>query len=226
MGLMVLSAQAKDSMVKLCGCNCGQPAPIAKHTDRRSGWIKGEPKRFISGHHARLQCRHDLRAEFYSCVDLNGPVVSPELGPCWLWLGCRTKDGYGQIRVNGRLRRATHIALELEGYYMISAAFGKRQVGHLCDTPGCVRVSHLKIWTAQDDADDKRSKGRQARGVVHGERHGSAKLNRGNVEEIRTLYQSGVRGRGYKALAKQFGVTRKTIWKIISGKTWNPEAAR
>jgi hypothetical protein len=38
---------------KLCECGCGEPAPIATMTSRRSGWVKGEPVRFVHGHHAR-----------------------------------------------------------------------------------------------------------------------------------------------------------------------------
>lgn len=36
--------------VKLCECNCGEPAPIAKLTNSRRGHIKGQPVRFIKGH--------------------------------------------------------------------------------------------------------------------------------------------------------------------------------
>lgn len=36
--------------VGLCQCGCGEPAPIAKRTHTSRGWIKGQPKRFISGH--------------------------------------------------------------------------------------------------------------------------------------------------------------------------------
>lgn len=39
--------------VKLCECGCGLPAPIATYTDKRYGWIKGQPKRFIHNHHHR-----------------------------------------------------------------------------------------------------------------------------------------------------------------------------
>jgi hypothetical protein len=36
--------------MKLCECGCGQPAPIATTNDRARGWVKGQPKLFISGH--------------------------------------------------------------------------------------------------------------------------------------------------------------------------------
>lgn len=38
---------------QLCECGCGQPAPIAKATNRRKGHVKGEPTRFVSGHNGR-----------------------------------------------------------------------------------------------------------------------------------------------------------------------------
>lgn len=42
-----------DSSPKLCECGCGQPAPIAKQTIPRLGYVKGEPVRFVRGHAAR-----------------------------------------------------------------------------------------------------------------------------------------------------------------------------
>lgn len=38
-------------MIKLCECGCGNPAPISRNTRLKRGWIKGQPKRFICGHH-------------------------------------------------------------------------------------------------------------------------------------------------------------------------------
>ena len=35
---------------KLCGCGCGQPTAIAKQSDTRRGWIKGQPTPYLSGH--------------------------------------------------------------------------------------------------------------------------------------------------------------------------------
>lgn len=42
-------------MTALCACGCGYPAPVAKATSRRLGHVKGQPVRFIHGHHARLR---------------------------------------------------------------------------------------------------------------------------------------------------------------------------
>ena len=39
--------------VKLCECGCGKPAPLAKLTNRRLGYVKGQPVRFIKGHNRR-----------------------------------------------------------------------------------------------------------------------------------------------------------------------------
>ena len=38
---------------KSCECGCGLPAPIAPHTDRSRGWVRGAPLRFVRGHHAK-----------------------------------------------------------------------------------------------------------------------------------------------------------------------------
>lgn len=39
--------------MKSCECGCGNPAPIASKTNSKSGYLKGEPMRFINGHNSR-----------------------------------------------------------------------------------------------------------------------------------------------------------------------------
>jgi hypothetical protein len=41
--------------MKLCECGCGQPAPIANHTRRALGHVKGQPIRFIRGHNGHRE---------------------------------------------------------------------------------------------------------------------------------------------------------------------------
>jgi hypothetical protein len=49
-GTFDFSETASPAPVKLCECGCGQPAPIAKRTQRNAGHVKGRPIRFILGH--------------------------------------------------------------------------------------------------------------------------------------------------------------------------------
>jgi hypothetical protein len=42
-----------------CHCNCGQKTQISKYTQRKKGWIKGEPRRFVNGHGCKKE-RIDL----------------------------------------------------------------------------------------------------------------------------------------------------------------------
>ena len=39
----------------LCACGCGEPTRIAKQTDPRYGWVKGESRQFRQGHQMRLK---------------------------------------------------------------------------------------------------------------------------------------------------------------------------
>ena len=36
-----------------CQCGCGQPTPIISQTEKKRGFVKGEHRRFVSGHNAR-----------------------------------------------------------------------------------------------------------------------------------------------------------------------------
>jgi hypothetical protein len=42
------------SKIRLCDCGCGEAAPIATQTSKAQGYVKGEPMRFVKGHHVRL----------------------------------------------------------------------------------------------------------------------------------------------------------------------------
>jgi hypothetical protein len=202
-----------------CHCRCGGLAPIATKTNRSKGWVKDQPKRFIKGHNAwrRRGGVEMLQAEgrwgyhftkedaerFWKFVDR---TTTPD--GCWTWTGQCNRQGYGRIKVNGRTRQATHIALELSGFIVPAK---RLQVRHyICDNPPCCRPSHMKIGTHQEDRDDMTGKGRQARG----ERHGQAKLTAGDVRLVRATVVPD------RKLAKLLGVSEKTIRNIRSGKKW------
>lgn len=127
---------------------------------------------------------------------------------CWPWIGARNSKGYGQVRLNGRMRPAHRVAFELS-----FGDPGSLFVCHRCDNPSCVNPAHLFVGTAADNARDAVSKGRSR----SGERHNQARLTVTRVREIRGLAQAGVQG---IALAAKFGVTPQTISHIVTRKTW------
>lgn len=131
-------------------------------------------------------------------------------GYCWLWTGCVTKFGHGQIqtRKNGiKKLEATHrVSFEL--------AYGEIPDGlfvlHKCDIPNCINPEHLFLGTKADNSKDMVSKKRQKSGVALPQ----AKLNDHLVNEIRKSNLN------QPALSKKYGVSQPCISNIIHGKRW------
>lgn len=134
---------------------------------------------------------------------------------CWLWIGCKDKDGYGIIRVNSRGKRATHIAVNLCGKVVPKGM----QVCHTCDNPSCVKPKHLFIGTRSDNMQDAKRKGRNY--VKHGELCNFSKLTATTVLKIRRRYEEAEPYRGlFRAIAEEFGISRYQAYKIIKRQQW------
>src|ERR1044072_5972382 len=52
-----------------------------------------------------------LPERFWDKIDRNGPVIRPELGPCWKWTGGKIPCGYGSINVYWDAERKRSVAL-------------------------------------------------------------------------------------------------------------------
>lgn len=78
---------------------------------------------------------------FWTKVDKHGPVPPerPDLGPCWLWRGSLTTDGYGHIGWR-KAHRLTYTAANGP----IAAGM---QLDHLCRVRHCVNPAHLEQVT-------------------------------------------------------------------------------
>jgi HNH endonuclease len=135
---------------------------------------------------------------FWAKVDQNGPIVRPELGPCWLWTASRGADGYGQFE---RGLRAHRVAWETENG-PIPDGLG---ILHKCDTPLCVRPSHLFTGTQKENSHDMVRKGRSPRG----------KLDIAEREMVRETVSMGT---SQASMARTLGVHKQTIWRIVNRK--------
>lgn len=158
-----------------------------------------------------------LEERFWEKVDKNGPIhqYRPELGRCWLWTHCHDEAGYGRIQEAGKgskLLRSNCASYELHNGPIPAGL----QILHNCDNPPCVNPAHLFLGTHQDNMDDKRKRGRQAKG----EKNGWAKLTEEQVTEIRCTYVKGSQTHGTPALGRKYRVHHSTIWRVIREIYW------
>jgi len=133
---------------------------------------------------------------------------------CWLWTGCKDKDGYGRQFVKDKTLKAHRIAFYLKHGHLPEDML----VCHTCDNTSCVNPDHLFLGTWNDNVQDMMKKGRYVQGgKPHpGEKNGRAILTEKQV--IKIFKQHGKKT--YPELAEEFGVTRSCIQNIMLGKSW------
>lgn len=158
-----------------------------------------------------------LVERFWEKVNKEGPVMRPELGPCWIWTAARTGGGYGYIGDGGgragRSLRANRVSWELQHGALAASV----DVLHRCDNPACVRPEHLFLGDARANAADMVAKGRGSTVVLRGESHGGARLNGEQVVRIR---QRCAAGEHHALVANDFGVSVHAVRKISQRATW------
>lgn len=154
------------------------------------------------------------RARFWAKVDKNGPVVRPELGPCWLWTAATFDNGYGAFRLGGKQRRAHVVSHE----WHVGPVPTGLSVLHHCDIRRCIRSEHLFTGTQKDNIQDAVSKQRMASGRRNGmHTQGLAILTDDQVREIHALCSAGA---PQWAVAEQYGVTQTMVSRILRGIAW------
>jgi len=131
---------------------------------------------------------------------------------CLVWTGCTNRDGYGRIRVCGKIHLVHRVM-----YAAFIAEPGYLYVCHSCDTPACVNPSHFFAGTQSENVHDMYSKERVSRS---GEGNGRAKLKTRDVLNIRRRYTPYSKHHNGPALAKEFGISQWHVYSIINRETW------
>lgn len=89
---------------------------------------------------------------------------------CWAWAAARNQHGYGQFRLDGRMRAAHRVAYEL----MIGPIPDGLDIDHLCRVRHCVNPAHLEPVTTQENvrrgllAETNRARGMAITHCKHG----------------------------------------------------------
>ena len=129
-------------------------------------------------------------------------------GECRIWTAGRDKDGYGMVRLKGRVRRRAHRASYAE---FVGSIPDGMMVCHQCDNPRCIRPEHLFLGDAKANKTDCMQKDRH----VRGERlYWRAKLTEDDVRAIRKDT------RRPSKIAPDYGVTKEMIGAILNRKSW------
>jgi hypothetical protein len=160
---------------------------------------------------------------------------------CWIWQGSRYPFGHGISKYPDTQRTTTaHRVAWMLTYGSIPDGLW---LCHACDNPPCVRPDHLFLGTPIENNADKLAKGREARGdrngsvksperLPHGDNHWThqhpehvkraednpaSRLTWIQAREIRARVAAGEM---QKALSAEFGVSRATLSRLISGQSW------
>jgi hypothetical protein len=159
----------------LCECGCGGKAPIAKGTNRKRGYVKGQPQRFIFGHSGRREaaaceadgCDTETTSQYcvkhYTRMRRHGDLVGQrpsgpaeerywryvdQTGTCWLWTGSVADTGYGVHWTDARKLVGAHrYSYEL----LVGPIPEDLHLDHLCRVRNCVNPEHLEPVTPAEN---------------------------------------------------------------------------
>jgi hypothetical protein len=131
---------------------------------------------------------------------------------CWLWQGPTTgepADPYG-LFIYANERHLAHVfALKLDGRSVPKDMQGL----HHCDTPLCVRPSHLYVGTQKMNGEDAWKRIRTDYGV----NHHRAKLSPDDVLEMRRMRLKGI---PFRRIAHSFNASYTATRSAILNETW------
>lgn len=176
---------------------------------------------------ARSFCRKHY-ARWYKHGDPNKTVIAKRGRPlewlrshvshggskCLIWpFKSKYKNGYGSVFYDGKLTGAHRVMCRL--------AHGEpptreHHAAHSCGNRMCVNPNHIGWKTPSQNEADKVAHGTD----VRGERNPCAKLNRQQVQDIRSMRGT----KSQSSIARQFGVSRRAVGFILSGETWRETA--
>lgn len=141
---------------------------------------------------------------------------------CWNWTGAKCSVGYGYFHT-GKSKNSNMLTHRIAYGLHTGKLKLPEAVCHHCDNPSCCNPSHLFGGTRADNNRDMMRKGRHFSQTgsykpAQGEKHHQAKLLDVDIPKIRLAYANGEANQ-YE-LASQWGVSQRTINKIVNKEGW------
>jgi hypothetical protein len=134
---------------------------------------------------------------------------------CWPWLGA-TRKGRAVWRPSWKHESIVHVAARVALALTECRVIGEDEfVLHSCDNPMCCNPKHLRVGTLQDNADDRKKRGRSNH--CFGPNHPNTSLTEDQVRSMRLQYAEGVTN---GQLVKAFGVSKQVVCQLISGRSY------
>lgn len=89
----------------------------------------------------------------------NKYVARLDGGRCWIWLGYKTKNGYGQVSMGSIHNRTIIFAHRLSYELHKGVVPDGMLILHSCNNRECVNPDHLRIGTRLENSQDARISG-------------------------------------------------------------------
>lgn len=127
-------------MIGACGFEtCSMPV-------RTSGLCNGHYLQSWRGQKLR-----PLRTVVYASLAERMAAHTTKSDGCWTWTGAVDRAGYGQIGVDGGVRRAHRVAYELAHEQIPDGI----EIDHICHNPPCVNPEHLRMATRKQNGEHR-----------------------------------------------------------------------
>jgi hypothetical protein len=128
----------------------------------------------------------------------NGSVKDSCTGR-WNWIGAKSHNGYGWIKVNNVMQKAHRVAFQT----FVGPIGEGLLVLHSCDNPQCINPDHLYLGTNAVNSADMVAKRRQFK-----------KISPDDVVRIRSDRRT------LRVIAADYGIHHSTVSLIRSGERW------
>lgn len=133
---------------------------------------------------------------------------------CWEWTGF-IDYGYGRFgrKMNGRW--GSMLAHRMMWIYVHGEIPEGQCVLHSCDNRKCCNPAHHFLGTKKENNEDRDRKGRHI--ALRGSENGQSKLKEIDIPIIRSRIKAG---ESVCRVAREYGVSHKTLSQAYTGKTW------